>query len=252
MKRILLPFIILTVIAVSAEHAFCQQVRRMTFDSSTTTILIEANVILTEEKGAVAVMIPINNKLPEGTPKADLKTKDVVMGINGKRVRTMKEFRDMYDVLKPKAEVKLAVKRGEDLFFVTFPKLDPEAMPKGVNVYGKTAVGTTGSGQRSITYSRREGYNAGGYTVNEKEGKVVIGELLVYKAQLLGDLDIAAEDRIVSLNGTPVESLSGFISSYQNVEAESAVTLEIERDGAVKTVSYKKPNSVTKSIQISK
>ncbi|MBN2416189.1 hypothetical protein JXO52_10120 [bacterium] len=249
MKKTLSILCMVIMTAAALKPAWAQEVRSMTFDRSTSAILPEANVILIEEKGMVKVMREINNTLPEGGQKVDLKKDDVVMGLNGKRIKTMQEFHDIYDGLEPKSEIKMAVRRGEDPFFVTFSKIDPADMPRGTRVMTRTFGGTGTSDQHTAVYTGGDGFNAGGYLVGEKGGSLVVNELLPYMHQVLGDIDIQKGDRILSLNGESMESLKPFMAAYTAIEAGAAMTILLNRNGEERTVRYDKPNAVVRSVQ---
>lgn len=240
MKKAMIVSVCMMLTVLTARPALSQQVQKMTFNAETNAILTEANVILNEEKGAVKVMMKINNTLPEGTPKVDLKRDDIVMGINGERIKTIKEFHALYDDLKPKTTIKLAVKRGDDLFFVSFPKIDPADLPGGGKSITMTSGGAAGSGSHRTTSTSQSGYDAGGYSVTEKDGRIVIVSLSPDKSTLLGDIDIEPGDCIQTLNGQKMTTLKEFFGSLSKLESGSSVVLEIERDGTVKSVSYRK------------
>lgn len=60
----------------------------------------------------------------------DIKNGDIILMMNGKKLETARNASDIYENLKPGDEVKLGIKRGEQMFIVSFKKADPKDLPK--------------------------------------------------------------------------------------------------------------------------
>jgi PDZ domain-containing secreted protein len=77
--------------------------------------------------------VTVNIAPPEGTlPKEyediDIQGGDIIKMMNGKRVKTTDAIKKIYEELEIGDEIKLGVKREDEMFIVTFKKADPAEM----------------------------------------------------------------------------------------------------------------------------
>lgn len=90
----------------------------------------ELILALSEQEGEIVVaMAPPDGSLAEEYKDIELKENDVVMMMNGRRVKKTSVIREMYEKLEPGDEIKLGIKRGEEMFIVKFEKIDAENSP---------------------------------------------------------------------------------------------------------------------------
>ncbi len=91
------------------------------------------------EVGAVAVVkdgklifevVSPTESRPKGYETVDIKQGDLIMMANGKKITGAKDIQAMYDSLAIGAELKLGIRRGEDMLITTIKKADPASLPQ--------------------------------------------------------------------------------------------------------------------------
>ncbi|MBU0472990.1 MAG: PDZ domain-containing protein [Bacteroidetes bacterium] len=75
----------------------------------------------------------------ESEKPIDLKVDDIVLFVNGKRVKTLDSFNENYENTTIGEEVKLGIKRGDERFIVSFKKADPTKFKHKIMRMGKNA-----------------------------------------------------------------------------------------------------------------
>ena len=128
-----LPGALLFLILISP--LFSQAVNReMSFEiDGETHQIAEFGALLAEVDDGLKILMTMP---PEHRPKAykdiDVEAEDELLMMNGKRIRTVAEFKEQYERLGIGEEVKLGLRRGERMFISRFPKIDPENAPRVV------------------------------------------------------------------------------------------------------------------------
>lgn len=222
-----------------------------TLDASTTTIVNELGAILTltDNRLVVEEMMPT----PPTMGKEDgstLEKGDVIVMINGRRVKALDDFRTIYDEAEPNAEIKLGVKRDERMQMVTFSKMDPENMP-GTRIMmattdggGVEGVSSGGMAMQTIEASpSMVPLLEVGLLLDEADGSVIVKQLLPISTDAFAEGEIQAEDKVIAVNGTPVATTKQFSDVYDNIAVDAEVSLTLRRDGAERTVTFAKPES---------
>ncbi len=98
-------------------------------------MLQEFILVLAEEEGKVVVNLsPPEGSLPEEYKDIDIRGRDVIRMMNGKRVVTTAAVKEIYEKLKTGEEIKFGIMRGEEMFIVSFPKADPEKVQEGMMI----------------------------------------------------------------------------------------------------------------------
>lgn len=203
-----------------------QQMQRMKFDAEKSVLIMEAGVVVTEMKGALAVehVFP-KDRMPKEAAALDIVAGDEVGMAMGKKVSSAKELHAVYDSATPGIEFKLGLRRDGNAFIVTFKKQDPKEM------------------QSTMVMKRSGGDNpnqdvrpALGVVIEQKGGKV-----LVVDAFPNAPKDMQKGDVVVSVNGTAVKDLQGFSDVFDHVEVGSDVKFVLDRGGKSVTVAIKRP-----------
>ncbi len=109
-----------------SNNLFGQKI--VTFGAEDAQFLSEAKAVVQLKDGKLIVEKFSSGQNEKEEDKIDLKTDDEIQFISGKRVKTIEEFKKLYEAVKTGDEVKLGVKRGDTRFIVSFKK---EEMKKG-------------------------------------------------------------------------------------------------------------------------
>jgi len=159
----------------------------------------------------------------------DLREGDVVLMINGKRVRTVAEITSAYAATPVGAELKIGVERGKEMLIASFAKADPKDLPQ-------MKVMIRQEGGEGV-----ELFPAVGVSLVEQGKKVVIKEVLPLETSAVHRLDVKAGDVIVSLNGWSVSSLKAYVEKFDAIAVGAPVEWKTERNGRQLTISFLRP-----------
>ena len=109
-------FVLLTLIA----STLAQEKHTFTFNADNSLLISELTAIVQEKEGKVVFeMIPEQVMQQEKFKDLDLKKGDEILFINGKKVKTLSDLRETYEVIEPGQEIKLGIKRDKEQFFAT-------------------------------------------------------------------------------------------------------------------------------------
>jgi len=127
-KRKIISSIIIIIIFNSFIYSQEQKLVK-TFKADEVAFLPELGAIISYEEGKLKVSFvpPVETREKE-YKDVDLKQGDEISFVNGKSVKSLKDFRDIYSKIKVKENVKLAVKRNNERMFVEYPRMDESNM----------------------------------------------------------------------------------------------------------------------------
>lgn len=203
-------------------------------------LLPECMAVLVDEDETIQVriLLPAESR-PEGYGNLDLKERDEILMANAKRVKKVKDLKAIYEGVKAGETVKLGIRRGEEMFIVSFAKVDPEKMPRG-RMQISTEEGGPGGG---ITMKLANLGN--GLAVKEVNKQVFIHKILPPLKDALQNIDLKEGDRILSLNDQKIETNQQFIKAWSQIKNGVEVHLKISRDGKQFVVTFNKPGSTS-------
>ena len=119
--RNLFSLLFLSVLLLSSPIIQSQQMK--TFSSKEAQMLPEIKGVIIVENGKLVVgPLPSADQRDKEYKDVDLKSGDEIQFVNGKRVKTMDDFKKKYSEIKVGDELKLGVKREEQRFIVAFKK----------------------------------------------------------------------------------------------------------------------------------
>ena len=119
-------FVATLLISVSV---YAQQMKIFSTDNA--QMLPEIKGVVISENGKVIVgPIPSADQREKDYKELDLKTGDEIQFINGKRIKSIGDFKSNYSVINIGGEIKLGIKRGNERFIVSFKK-SKELKPGG-------------------------------------------------------------------------------------------------------------------------
>jgi hypothetical protein len=140
------------------SNLFAQKTIIKTFEGF---IIPETGAIFNEKnKKVVCEFIPTAENRPKEYSNVDILAGDLILYVNGNKIKTMKDLKSNYELVKTGDEVKLGIKRQENMFIVSFKKADPKNLPQTNQTSG------TGSGQKIITKVMK---------IESKNGKILMG-----------------------------------------------------------------------------
>jgi len=221
-------------------------------------VLQEAGVVLAGEDDALTVrMVLPAGARPEGSEPVDLRQGDRILMANKKRIRSVDEFLSVYDALAVGDELKLGVRRGEQMLILVVPKADPTEsggrvmmMSAGGGPFQGGAPGPGGMQVRSFSMAGGPGgdvrplFGAGVLLGAGEDGS---GLRVVGRLPRMGsdggeaELDLVEGDVLTILNGGALAGLEEFFAAYEKIEVGAQVELGLERDGESRKVGFSKP-----------
>lgn len=181
----------------------------------------EADVMVLQELGVVVGLpegeetIRVMVLLPDRESDVDLQQDDLLLMLNGERVRDMETLRAAYEAAAAGDEIKMGFRRGDRRFLASFEKQD--APP----------------GERRIVMMAGPGSDLGdvqplpefGVLLGEKDGAVVVMMQLP-----VDDPAFAEQDVVRSVNGRAVSSLQEFREIYDGLAVGDEVDVVAVHD----------------------
>lgn len=219
------------------EPAIAQMQRSMTFDASTSLLIREFTAMLVQNDDAIQVEMRMGGHAPGTNPSEteQLQRGDIILMINGERTRSIEQMREVYEAIPDDEEIKIGVRRGDQRFIVRAKKGDvPEAGP------GQMVLTLDGNSDNPPTIVPEFGM-----VLSNNENRIVVQAVL---DQIMPD-QLKQNDlmgyQIESINGETFENAAAVKTFVDTIEVGAQVELVIEKDGAVKTISFAKPEAQT-------
>jgi S1-C subfamily serine protease len=176
-------------------------------------LLSELGIVVGMDEGSSDLKVMV--LMPDADPEVGIKRDDLLLMINGQRVKDMATLRAAYESAGVGDEVKLGFRRGDRRFLSSFAKEDP-AMRQGTR--RMVMIGGPGGDMQP--------FHEFGVVLGEKEGQVVVAMQLP-----MDDSALAEDDVLQSINGTSVDSLEEFRGIYEPLAIGDAVEVIALRDG---------------------
>ncbi len=206
-----------------------------------------AGVMQHEDGPQVEFAMPSEQRL-EVYRKVDIKQNDIIMMVNGKRIRTVDNLRKAFESIKIGEDVKLGIKRGKDMTIVSFAKGDPDKFPKMkiTTMSGPAGKGKDEGGAMTIVRGGPGAVEVAmlsgtGILVAKKQDALVIMAFMEDGKQALGDADIQVGDRIVSFQGGEVTETDKLSELFDEIKVGEEITLVLAREKKEFTVTFAKP-----------
>ena len=184
----------------------------------------EGDVIVLRELGVVAGPgeeddeVRLMMLLPGTEREVALEKGDLILMVNGKRVRDVATLREAYDAAGIGEVVKLGIRRGDERFLTSFEKKDPEEMEEGGGM--RVMVGGPGSDFDDI-----HPLPEFGVLLAEKDGAVMVAMELP-----MGTPAFKKDDVVQSINGQTIGSLQELRDTYEQLAVGDDVALVVMRD----------------------
>ncbi len=246
----------LIMLTLCALPAFAQQMRML--PAGEIFEFRELGAILGQEAEQVKVMVAMPKDMrPKAYQSIDLAEGDLILFLNGKRLKALKEFEQSYNALAIGDTIKLGMRRKEERMVATFTKVDPKDLPQQVahrvmlGGDGKVTEEKSTDGGKSFSFSKQIGGDAEDLTpvpalaviIGSEGGKVKIVDKLPIPVKGLEDVDLQSGDILQTLNGNAIASVSAFNSAFEKIVVGAKVELQYLRKDKSMTASFNKPET---------
>ncbi len=212
-----------------------------------------ALIMQDEESIRVDFVAPADNRAQEYR-SVDIESGDVIVMLNGKRVKSVKDLKTSYEEAEVGEEIKFGRKRDKRTMIVTVPKADREKMPQQqmmmvtMDADGEGTVSTTsGSETRVIKMEAGSAGNVAllelGLLLGEDEESLIVTDILPHASKRLGGVDVAEGDVVKSIQGKSVTTLDKFADLYESIPVGDTVSLVFQHEGKEISVSFPRPDA---------
>jgi hypothetical protein len=138
-----------------------------------------AIVVFKEKKLEVLNVMP-DNARPKDYLEVDIKAGDILVMLNGARLKTIEDLKSAHDSASAGDNFKFGIKRGKEMRILQFAKADPKSMPKGHAM--TMSMDAEGGGGKPLAVLMGSGIIA-----EESDGKIVIGALMPDASDIFAD-----------------------------------------------------------------
>ncbi len=246
----------LVLLTLCALPAFAQQMRML--PAGDIFQFRELGAILSQEGEQVKFLaVSSSENRPKAYQAIDVAEGDLILFLNGKRIKTVKEFEQGYNALAIGDTIKLGLRRYDARMIAAFAKVDPKDLPQmvahRVMVGGDGQVTTEKStdGGKTFTMQRSIGGNASditpvpalGVIIGSAGGKVKVVDKLPIPTKGLESVDLQTDDVLQSLNGNAIASVPAFNAAFETIAVGAKVELQFLRNDKTMTTSFNKPEA---------
>jgi len=218
----------------------------MTFEKGTVHILDELGAIIVSEDNSLAVQMVMPAEGREAEYKGvDLQAKDQILMLNGKKIVTIQDLDEGYQVIDVGQDVQLAIKRGKDMRIVSFPKADPEnkSGPQTMIIRKNVDLPDDQHPRVEANPDMIAPIPDAGMVLITEDNKAKVMALLPNASEIFKNNPVQENDIIISLRGQKILSAKQFLELFEGIAYDSPVKMKIERNGKELKVSFKKQKS---------
>ena len=187
-------------------------------------------VIVDSENGPTIMMVMPKEQRMEAYRDVDLREGDAVLMVNGKKITGAGRLKEIYEGLKIGDELKVGIRRGQEMLIATVVKADPDKLPAHVMMI-KGGEGSDGTATVMA---------AVGIILKEVDGKVVIEDVLPGMDDKFTGGQPHKGDVIVKLQETAITGSAQISDIYGKLKANDQVRLTLDREGAEVSISFAK------------
>lgn len=224
----------------------------MKFEKGSVTILNElGSIIVADSEGLLVQMAGPKEVRPEKYKDVDLRDGDRIIMLNGKKTTTVQQFEEGYKAIEIGQDVELGIKRDKMMMIVSFPKADPDELPRMRAMMiseedGKISSLENERGNANITTMSSEGMTdikplpGAGIITAEKEGDVVVMMVLPNAKEIFKENQLEKDDIILSLQGQEISSAKQFSEEFEKIPVGSNISIKYSRDGKTGETAFTK------------
>ncbi len=230
MKIAKLSILLLPLFTLFPQLSNAQQMRTMSFDASTSIMLQEFQTMLVTEDDIVKVELRMGRD--EATPGVDrLEKGDVILMMNGKRIKDIDGLRELYDGIEKGSDIKIGVRRGEERFILSAIKGD---VPEGASRMIMTFDSDSEDGEQPVIVPSL------GILLTNSESDVRISSII--PPMIADDLkSLELEGYIIALfNNEKPESATDLKDKIEAIAIGDSMSFTFEKDGDEMSLSFAK------------
>lgn len=248
-----------------------QAQQRIQLDPNTSFMFQEFQALVIEENEEVKVRFRLGRQTEGGGDQ--LQAGDLIIMMDGKRIKTLQELKDQYAAAEKDAEMRIGVRRGEERFILRAKKGDiPEGGSRQItrSAGSGSATGTTTTSTFSVGGSGSTGSSGGiqlatggpgndgamppgtgvltelGLVLSTNENVVTVTQVIdVIAPQQIKNTDITRGSIIKEINGEKITSAEQALKIFKDLETGEKFSLMFENDGIATTMNWEKPASTT-------
>jgi S1-C subfamily serine protease len=209
--------------------------------------LQEPGAVVADREGKLEVLFIMEPSMRmEAYRNVDLQSGDVIVMANGKRAENLETLQQQLNAVAVGSEIKLGIRRGDEMRVVSYVKADSEALPKrrmmtmkvdaGEGSPVQTSMHTEGGAEEEVVMLQGTGLIA-----RAGDQGPVIGYILDHAREAIKDADVREGDRIVSLQGEHVKDLQSLSAIWNEIAVGDAVDLVFDRDGKSLSAHFIRP-----------
>lgn len=224
----------------------------MTFSADDAMFLpgVGAMVVATDGKLRVDFIAPPEQR-DQAYREVDIQEGDVLMMVNGKRVKSIEKLRELFEGLEVGAEIKLGLKRDKSIVIASFAKPDDSQMGGMVMMMTQDVEEGQDGGPATITTKTMSfGGNDNmvpliglGIMLTNSDGSLKVGPRMQIQGRKVPEVDLQPEDIILSINDQAVNSAKQFSPVYDAIPDGEQVSLKIKRGDETLAITFVKPAS---------
>lgn len=219
-------------------------------------MLPEVGMVAIAHDGKLTIegISPANSR-PKDYQSIDLQQGDIIMMANGKKITDTKIISALYDSLAIGQELKLGIKRGDQMMMATVKKADPATLPKRRMVVtdekGGPNIETSGE-SHSIQFD--DGVeditplSGTGLFVGTKGKEMIVAGLMPEAKEVLRDAAIEKGDIITKLQDKPVTTIANLEKDFDAIKIGEPVTITVMHGGKELKATFTKQESKFRTI----
>ncbi len=238
-----------------ALPAFSQEMKMV--EAGEVFNLPEISAAIAQEGDQIIILAALpKDRRVKAYENVDLQEGDVILFLNGKRLKAVKELEQIYAALAIGDTVQIGLRRKEDRLIASFAKADPKNLPAPqmhmqrvmVGGDGKVTTESTAGGKRVMkaldpNASEITPVMAIGIIIGSVGGKVKVLDKLPMPMKGLESVDLQEGDFLQMLNGQKIISAPHLNELLEKLAVGAKVDLQYARKNETLTASFNKPQA---------
>lgn len=241
------PFVIATLLlfcttltTVAQNETVTQNDFRISTASSDIFLLaVAGGALLVEGEDEARVARHVTTNSGPDTPK--FQAGDQIIYLNGERIKSATQLRELYQEVAVGDEVKMGVQRGENKMIRTFIKPEPQTRYESADGNQVVNLSTSNIAAGNMENLENRTLWRAGFLIGEEDGRVVIGAPLPIpgKAEALSDLK--SGDELLAINDTKITTVKQVEEVYGTINQGDDVTVKYKNGEGIQEAMFKKP-----------
>lgn len=230
-----------------ASWANAQQVRMIKMGEGGAFLIPELGALVAIEDSQLVVIDRMpTDRMPREYQSVDIKQGDIVLMVDGKKMASPDQLQKYYDTLAVGREIKIGLKRGDNMFIASFKKADPSTLPqikrmvmtpdgKGADGKGGMALSVDGDPIPILEL---------GIIFAAKDGQIRVGKILPIPAAVPLKTKPKEGDLLVSLQGSTYTTASSLLKAWDAIPVGESVQIVLRGEGKDMKLAFFKPKPV--------